>query len=606
MPRYKRIIASILLVAALMTLMPPVTAVEEGAIRVITGTEVSVSLAGSTLVQVETELTETLRWQIYSPEYEVWADISGKTGTSCEVSYAMICNALDNAGIAKLRCAAGEAVSPTVTVRVDYDAQYVFAASVMLSDADEPTEAVEDTEPATVSEDTEIIGVDDCIVEVQFLYYSTKQSAAASWTARVSTGSSHALEVTLPKVIGYAPFYQGHKITSEKLTITTDVLEGDTTYVVYFQAADVQYTVVHHQQNVDNDNYIPVLTETLMGPTDSLVGMVEKNYAGFTALLYEHPAIAADGSTVVDIYYDREYYLMNFILGEGGYGVYPLFARYDAAVDVGTPVRAGYTFQGWEPALPATVPAQNTSYTALWKVNDKAQVTIVIWGENPNDEHYAYLGSQVISAVPGTILTYTSYGLMTCGKQEHVHNENCVLLCDKVAHVHSAVCCTRDEHTSNADCCTVPEHDHVVACWGNLAGEQANPSNAPDDAQQGQIYRRWSWSDGYVYYIYIGESWYVYNGTPSGNLVHSSCGMAEHTHGDGGCSCEDVHTHGDGACVYCKQDLVEHIHVDDCYDTSDLDAHVHIDSCYEDILSSYVDSTLYYYVHSEQITVEAD
>ena len=54
---------------------------------------------------------------------------------------------------------------------------------------------------------------------------------------------------------------------------------------------------------------------------------VAKTYEGFYALLYEKPAIAADGSTVVEVYYDRIYSLMLFDL-DGGYGVEPIYARY--------------------------------------------------------------------------------------------------------------------------------------------------------------------------------------------------------------------------------------------------------------------------------------
>ena len=77
-----------------------------------------------------------------------------------------------------------------------------------------------------------------------------------------------------------------------------------------------------------------------------------KKYDGCYSLLYDDTVrIAADGSTVIDIKYDRRYYLLNFDL-DGGYGVEPIYARFGAPVSVGTPAKAGYIFAGWDKELP--------------------------------------------------------------------------------------------------------------------------------------------------------------------------------------------------------------------------------------------------------------
>ena len=42
---------------------------------------------------------------------------------------------------------------------------------------------------------------------------------------------------------------------------------------------------------------------------------------------------------------------------------------YGSTIEVPTVTRAGYTFSGWSPEVPRTVPAQDAEYVALWRVN---------------------------------------------------------------------------------------------------------------------------------------------------------------------------------------------------------------------------------------------
>ena len=142
------------------------------------------------------------------------------------------------------------------------------------------------------------------------------------------------------------------------------------TYTVTYQAAEVDFTVKHYQQNVSNDEYTLADTETKKGYTESAVGagLAKTDYTGFYSLLYDTTTtIAADGSTVVEVYYDRYYYLMNFNL-DGGYGVEPIYARFGAPISVDTPTKPGYTFESWTPSIPTVMPDHNTSYKASWRI----------------------------------------------------------------------------------------------------------------------------------------------------------------------------------------------------------------------------------------------
>ena len=240
------------------------------------------------------------------------------------------------------------------------------------------------------------IAADDDVCNVVINYvFADSRPAANSWTARISKGESINQTVTSPTVVGYAP-------NQETVTIN-QVIDDHVTITVTYQPVEVDFTVKHYQQNVNDDKYILAETEPKKAFTESQVGdKLAKTYDGFTALLYDTTTkVAADGSTVVEIYYDRNYYLMSFNLN-GGFGVEPIYARFGAALEVGTPTKPGYTFSGWEPQVPATVPAENTTHKAKWTPGESG-FTVVFWYENANDNGYSVAGTYKPADVkPGT------------------------------------------------------------------------------------------------------------------------------------------------------------------------------------------------------------
>lgn len=241
-------------------------------------------------------------------------------------------------------------------------------------------------------------------VVINYVFADGSQ-AAPSWTATLANGSAYHNTVTSPTVVGYTP-------DKGSVELNFAAIHKDETYKVTYYPALVDVTVRHYWQNAEGENYTLHETENRQMPTGSDVGAgLAKTYPGFTALLYETTTkVAADGSTVVEIKYDRNYYLLNLNL-DGGWGVEPIYARYGAPVSLGTPEKAGYTFNGWNPEFAlTTMPAQDTTYTAQWKAPDSAKVTVVIWGENANDEGYSYYDSINTTGKPGE--TFNASGII--------------------------------------------------------------------------------------------------------------------------------------------------------------------------------------------------
>ncbi len=53
------------------------------------------------------------------------------------------------------------------------------------------------------------------------------------------------------------------------------------------------------------------------------------------------------------------------------------------------PTKAGYAFNGWTPAVDATMPAANTTYTATWT----SLLTTIELLDNENNYYYCVLGT---------------------------------------------------------------------------------------------------------------------------------------------------------------------------------------------------------------------
>lgn len=238
-------------------------------------------------------------------------------------------------------------------------------------------------------------------VVINYVFADGSQ-AAPSWTATLARGSAYHNTVTSPTVVGYAP----DKATVE---LHYTAINDDVTETVTYKPAEVSFTVKHYQQNTDNDNYTLVDTETKTGYTESEVGAgLAKSYEGFTALLYDTTTrIAADGSTEVEIYYDRNYYLLSLDL-DGGWGADPIYARYGAVIGLSSPTKPGYTFAGWNPTAPTNMPAKNQTLTANWTASN-VEYRVQYWQENANDSGYSYVESQTVTAKAGTVVSGDTY-----------------------------------------------------------------------------------------------------------------------------------------------------------------------------------------------------
>lgn len=532
--------------------------------------KVDVSLPEKGMVQLSVAARGG-QWQVQV--LNTWVAISGETGATCDITYAKVKNLFDLNGEARVRwlSADGQSVSQI--------------ASVALAVSDTPTIQAAPVRNAPVYADNTNHANDGGVrrhtynIVINYVFEDSTV-AADPYTANLAAGSSFSQTITFPTVVGYLPFVGDEQLNSYTLDYTS--VDADDTITVTYKPTNVNYTVIHYQQNINDDYYTESERETLQGLTNSQVPVVAKDYTGFYHLQYEQPQIAADGSTVIEVYYDRYYYLMNFDL-EGGYGVDPIYARYDASiVNVGMPKKTGYTFGGWNMELPPTMPAYNTVFKALWTAGESAKVTIVVWGENADDENYSYYKNAEIMAKTGSTLKYTDLqGALICGKEEHTHTNECGLNC---THVHEKTC-----YGIAANAQPVTPDEEALKYFAKLSG----------GVQDGYIYYfddRGIINSGHYYYLRLNGNYYEYSGKPNQN-IGGQVGSSVSCNEEGLIHLTDYFYKYQAICN-------KHTHDGSCYSCG-LEEHTHTSACYFN--TSFMENpALWKLVRSDEVTVAAD
>ncbi len=102
-------------------------------------------------------------------------------------------------------------------------------------------------------------------------------------------------------------------------------------------------TVIHWQENANDDGYSLKETETQKGKTGSETKAAAKKYDGFTAETITQQTIAGDGSTIVNVYYKRNVYIVNFYdrKGKKEYTDLRISAKYGANISKKWPTYNG-------------------------------------------------------------------------------------------------------------------------------------------------------------------------------------------------------------------------------------------------------------------------
>lgn len=384
------------------------------------------------------------QWQILlSADTDTWVDIAGETSTNISVSYAMLASVLyENRATIRCRFTASdgtETFSTRVTVTItDAAAETaVPAASEPVITAGQTVTASEAAPAGNNASDYAVApaslddGTGDAQTVTQYEFkitYTLEDGTGVyePYVAKIAAGDSFpATKVTFPTVQGYLP-YIGEERADSYTFSEPNVSAGKTVAVVY-KPTKVTYTVEYYLQNEEGDGYTLDETDEYKGLTGSAAEADVPEIPGLIALNYDRPAIAADGSTVVKVYYDRRYYLLTLDL-DGGVGTTAVYARYGTTISVADPTKANCTFKGWllngEASKLPTSLTENAVYKANWvRIDSQTIVNVYVCGEQANSEDYDTTKSTLFTVAPGTVLTVCEDGRILKCNEEHEHDD---------------------------------------------------------------------------------------------------------------------------------------------------------------------------------------
>lgn len=479
-------------------------------------------------------------------------------------------------------------------------------------------------------------------ITVNYVYKSNDAMVAQPYTAQIEKGASFKKTLEVPKLFNYSiPNDEAIGLGTDSIVLTKDEATGkyslafdlqsvneNVDVTLYYVAGTAKYTVYHYYQNLENDEYTldPKIVE-LTGDIDAYTEAVANSREGFRCEGVPQYVIAADGSTSVEIYYKRLLYTVTFDVNGGVNGPEPIYAKYGTtfeAKNIKEPTRKGYVFEGWlDPngnSIAGDVAIEgNVTYTAKWRPEKgQADYTIVIWGQNANNDEYSYLGSYEAWGNVGNQVTWNDNPLIN-----HVHTDEC-----------GAKYCKLEEHTHGDACGYACSHapGHVLRpeCFG-LAGDltAVDPNNGYGDNDAGTQFEDkcnentcrglkqhlkngsvcqykngyksgiFTTSYDYYYFFYLNGQYYEITKAQYDSMKSDRGNSVDHGRDTyyvyEGKITACTHTHA-ASCYSCG--IIEHTHSEHCCGITDT-AEKHMQQLHPG-------STLWQYERSDTVTVNAD
>lgn len=182
-------------------------------------------------------------------------------------------------------------------------------------------------------------------------------------------------------------------------------------YAKWIESGDTAYTVKHYQQSADFESYTLTKTEPRTGTTGAPTAAAVLSYKGFTARPFEQKPIAADGTTVVEIYYDRSEYTVNHYLQNTDCQTYTLIRTelLTGTLDAPTAAKAD-VYEGFTARPFGQKPIAENGKTVIDIYYDRNVYTYTVnhYQQNTDCQTYTLAKTETLTGIMGTMTAATT------------------------------------------------------------------------------------------------------------------------------------------------------------------------------------------------------
>ena len=243
------------------------------------------------------------------------------------------------------------------------------------------------------------------------------------------TSYTYGVGATLPTDVtrtGYTfkGWYDNENLTGSPVTAISDTETGNKEYWAKWEIN--QYTITF---DTAGGSAVASITQDYGTAIAAPADPTREGYT-FTGWDRDIPATMPAENMTVTAKWKVNQYTITFDTN-GGSEITPITQDYGTAIAApADPTREGYTFIGWDKAIPATMPAENMIITAKWKVNQYTITfdsnggseiapitqdygTAITAPANPTREGYTFIGwdKAIPSTMPAENLTITAQWL---------------------------------------------------------------------------------------------------------------------------------------------------------------------------------------------------
>jgi uncharacterized repeat protein (TIGR02543 family) len=210
------------------------------------------------------------------------------------------------------------------------------------------------------------------------IVFDSKDGSPVDMICKLAGANISFLKPANPARAGYtfAGWYTNEAYTGTAYSIPDTMPSQNVTLYAKWTPNMASYTVEHYKEGLDG-MYVLEERQTLSGMTNQATDAQVKSYAGFTHKAIQQKTIQADGNTVVQVYYERNHYTVTFQYGaEAGNRSVAVKYPVGAKIEWSSPAVSGYSFLRWDNVIPAVMPAQSLTFTAVWEARPDIRYTV--------------------------------------------------------------------------------------------------------------------------------------------------------------------------------------------------------------------------------------